>query len=334
MPVAVSICLPNLNNRKYLERRLDSIYAQSFTDWELIVVDSFSNDGSWEYFQQRLSKEPRAQLFQTPPGLYDAWNFAIQQAKGDYIYFATADDTFDPNFLEKTVEVLQKNPDCDLAECNLRVLDESGHEIPDFYAQNSKAGKYYKERLQVAHLRKAPHDGLLHYYGGTVYISITQLLIRKSVFDSHGLYRTDLGPQADFEWGMRIGMKCKVYHIPEYLADWTIHNEQVTSLSATETADAYIKLKSMSRLVELPENFNLRRSEWERGFMLSAMSLELANAPSMLSKLSVLLGWFWKSPRDCIYYIALKLRKQKFQTEDYIRALIQRTGLHDSIESI
>ncbi len=334
MAVAVSICLPNLNNRSYLQRRLDSIYAQTFTDWELIVVDSYSNDGSWEYFQDRLNDEPRARLFQTPPGLYDAWNFAIEQAKGDFIYFATADDSFEPSFLKKTVDILQKNPDCDLVECNLRVLNETDQEIPDFYAKHSKAGKYFKEQLDLAHIRKSPHDGLLHYYGGTVYISITQLLIRRSVFEMHGLFQTDLGPQADYEWGMRVGMHCKTYHVPEYLADWTIHSQQVTSLSDTETVGAYMKLRKMSRLVKLPEDLNLRRSDWERAFTLSALSLELTKAPSLLTKLFTVLVWFGKSPRDCIYYIALKLRKKPFRSEDYIRSLMQKYDLHGHIESI
>ncbi len=48
----VSICLPTLNARRFLEPRMESILAQTLTDWELIVCDSYSNDGTWEYFQQ------------------------------------------------------------------------------------------------------------------------------------------------------------------------------------------------------------------------------------------------------------------------------------------
>ena len=48
----VSILLPNLNTSKYLPARFESIQAQTFTDWETIVVDSYSSDGAWELIQQ------------------------------------------------------------------------------------------------------------------------------------------------------------------------------------------------------------------------------------------------------------------------------------------
>ena len=48
----VSICLPNLNNQRFLEERMRSILEQSYGDWELIVCDSYSDDGAWELLQE------------------------------------------------------------------------------------------------------------------------------------------------------------------------------------------------------------------------------------------------------------------------------------------
>ena len=47
----VSILLPNLNNRRYLDERIDCILNQTFTDWELVIVDNYSDDGAWEFFR-------------------------------------------------------------------------------------------------------------------------------------------------------------------------------------------------------------------------------------------------------------------------------------------
>ena len=61
MKPVVSICLPNLNNRPYLEERLQTILAQTFSDWELIVYDNYSDDGAWELLQaeaQQRAKNP------------------------------------------------------------------------------------------------------------------------------------------------------------------------------------------------------------------------------------------------------------------------------------
>ena len=67
----VSICLPTLNGQPLLTERLESILKQTFWDWELIVVDGFSSDGSWEFFQQHAVAEPRIRLAQAPrEGVY------------------------------------------------------------------------------------------------------------------------------------------------------------------------------------------------------------------------------------------------------------------------
>jgi glycosyltransferase involved in cell wall biosynthesis len=59
MPPAISICLPNLNNRRFLAERLETIFRQTFTDWELVVVDNHSEDGAWHFFQEQAARMPR-----------------------------------------------------------------------------------------------------------------------------------------------------------------------------------------------------------------------------------------------------------------------------------
>lgn len=99
---AVSIILPTLNARKFLEARISSILNQTFRDWELIVVDSYSDDGTWEYLNQlQTHDEQEIFRYQIPRGLYQAWNFGISKARGTYVYIATADDTMKSDCLEK-----------------------------------------------------------------------------------------------------------------------------------------------------------------------------------------------------------------------------------------
>ena len=104
----VSICLPTLNARRFLEPRMQTILAQTLADWELIVCDSFSDDGTWEYFQQ-FKHDPRVRLYQVPKeGLYAGWNECLRRCRGEYVYIATADDTCKPELLEKMVGALGK----------------------------------------------------------------------------------------------------------------------------------------------------------------------------------------------------------------------------------
>ena len=104
----VSICLPTLNARRFLEPRMDSILAQTLTDWELIVCDSFSDDGTWEYLQQ-FKDDARVRLYQVPrEGMYAGWNECLRRCRGEYVYIATADDTMVPECLERMVAALEK----------------------------------------------------------------------------------------------------------------------------------------------------------------------------------------------------------------------------------
>src|SRR5438105_10980103 len=71
----VSILLPSLNAREFLQPRIASLFNQTFTDWEAIVLGSQSPDGTWELFKSSASTDPRFRLHQIPPdGLYAALN--------------------------------------------------------------------------------------------------------------------------------------------------------------------------------------------------------------------------------------------------------------------
>src|SRR5438132_13902087 len=93
----ISILLPCLNARPYLEPRIDSLLAQVYIDWEAIVLDSGSTDGSWEFFKSIASADPRFQLHRIPrEGVYAALNRGIPLATGEFLHFATCDATMAP----------------------------------------------------------------------------------------------------------------------------------------------------------------------------------------------------------------------------------------------
>src|SRR5688572_8802242 len=128
----VSVCLPNLNTRPFLEERVDTILGQTHANWELIVSDNYSDDGAWEFFQQLATADQRVSIAQAPKeGLYPNWNNCLRRAQGEYVYIATSDDTMAPDCLEQMVRALEDNPDCDLAHCSLVVIDEQGNRVQE-----------------------------------------------------------------------------------------------------------------------------------------------------------------------------------------------------------
>src|SRR5438309_7823222 len=107
----VSILLPCFNARAFLEERMDSILVQTFSDWEAIVLDSYSTDGSWEFFTSIASTDPRFRLYQIPrDGVYAALNRGIELATGEFVHVATCDDTMVPEFLTELLRAFTLCP--------------------------------------------------------------------------------------------------------------------------------------------------------------------------------------------------------------------------------
>ncbi len=130
----VSICVPNLNTRPFLEERFETIFAQTLTDWELLVYDSYSDDGAWEYITSVAEHEPRMRAWQGPrEGTPGSWTPCLREARGRYVYIATSDDTMAPDCLEQLVAALEANPGCDVAHCMLRPVDERGELVSDSF---------------------------------------------------------------------------------------------------------------------------------------------------------------------------------------------------------
>ncbi len=209
-------------------------------------MDSYSDDGAWEYFQTRARRDSRIKISQAPrQGIYAGFNNCISRAKGEYVYIATSDDTMSLSFLEVMVKTLDRHPECDLAHCKLKIIDEKGNKHSALVWDKFYCAAYFGKRIDQEHIRFAPHDGLLHCGLRTVYTSITQLLIRRSLFQRIDLFLTNYGSTADFEWDMRASLLANTIHIPRYLATWRVHPHQLTSLDALQSA------KHMTQLLQM-----------------------------------------------------------------------------------
>jgi hypothetical protein len=230
----------------YLRERLDSILRQTFADWEIIVIDGESNDGTWELLSEIARDEPRMRLERArPEGIYPAFNRCVERAEGELIYIATSDDTMAEDCLEKMVRALDHNPDCDLAHCPMKVIGVDGCETQDWWSGNSLFAKSSGDWLQQPHKRIAPHDGVLCLLGDNVYSSVTQLLIRRSLFDRIGFYPTQWGSVGDFHWNLRAGLTASAVHVPDTWASWRMHDEQATAGAALGSLEHEVKIDGM-----------------------------------------------------------------------------------------
>ena len=102
---SVSVVVPVYNAEKYLRQCLDSILSQSFSDWECILVDDGSGDGSAQICDEYANKDARFRTFhQENAGVSSARNFGIEKASGEYLVFLDSDDFLENNCLENLLD--------------------------------------------------------------------------------------------------------------------------------------------------------------------------------------------------------------------------------------
>ena len=255
----ISILLPSLNSRRFLEPRVDSLVRQTFVNWEAIVLDSHSTDGSWEFFRSIAETDSRFRLNQVPrEGLYAALNRGLDLATGEFLLIAPCDDTMAPEFLAEMIDALKRCPDAGIAVCDCLFINQAGHELqaPDMASRLTKRRRNNLLRSGTvrtflpstkqhhANYRPPPHDCLLHFTGRSVYFSLTQLLVRTACAKEAGYFETNVGSAADFRWLVRLTSLTGSVHLPKRLATWRFHGDQL-SLHGDET-----RLGAMSKMCQ------------------------------------------------------------------------------------
>jgi glycosyltransferase involved in cell wall biosynthesis len=307
----ISICLPNLNTARYLPERFESILAQTFTDWECIVVDNFSDDGAWDIIQSYAARDPRfkaTQAARDPQGMYPNWNNCLRRAEGEFIYIATSDDTMRPDCLERLLDALQRHPECAIAHCNLQMIDDQGGPINGIW-ENWDAVKYFGGLMDQSHVRPKGHDSVIACAFYTPYWSITQLLFRRALLEKTGLFEGKWGSYGDMAWQIRAALQTCTVHVPEKLATWRIHPAQASQgekskrdcrdgvfLALVEAALKYADGVSLPSQKSLPAH--LRR------YMVVKMWLELPwkELPSF-RKIGLLMKRFITEPHATIHFV-------------------------------
>jgi glycosyltransferase involved in cell wall biosynthesis len=339
----VSILLPTFNQCSFLTERFESILQQTFVDWELIVVDSHSNDGAWELIQNFARQDQRIRISQTEQkGIYENWNNCLRLAKGNYIYIATSDDTMAPNCLEKMVVALEAYSYCDLCHSVLTAINEKGEKILGWWENNLPA-RFYEDWMDRPHIRYAPYDGILYCGISTVYIGIIQMMIRRSAFDKIGLFRPDWGGESDFEWGMRAALVCNTIHIPEKLAFWRIHGTQSTAKEAYKSAaqkERYLEM--MQSAFQILRQYNpdlyqrLQPQRLEFIYRRQQLRATLQETSSWLQKCIYLYHLLWQQPQFIAQFIYRRLFFPRDQSDDfaYIRGELKRLGLENALQSV
>lgn len=170
----ISIVIPLYNKEKQIEGTLKSVLSQTFSDFEIVIVDDGSTDHSADVVEG--INDPRIRLIrQINSGVSAARNRGIEEAKYELIALLDGDDEWKPNYLETQVELVRKYPQCDVFCCNYEFRDS----------------KYHVTSTTIRKLKFSGSDGLLENYFEVAScshppISSISIVVRKSAIQAVG----------------------------------------------------------------------------------------------------------------------------------------------------
>lgn len=215
MSPLVSIVLPCYNGADFLEQSIDSVIAQTFTDWELIIVNDCSNDNSLDIMLQYAAKDPRIRVINNEVNkkLPASLNVGFAEAKGSYLTWTSHDNRMGETMLEEFVHYLDEHPEIGLVTAN--------------YAAFNKSGKIlYTVSMDDPHLRLPLHNTICYAF-----------MYRREVLDAIGGYNEDLFLIEDYDYWIRIWQKFKIGKIDKVLYYTGVNDKTLTATRKKEIAE-------------------------------------------------------------------------------------------------
>jgi glycosyltransferase involved in cell wall biosynthesis len=209
----VSIGMPVYNGEKYLEQALESILNQTYTNFELIISDNASVDGTGEICQSFARKDQRIKLSRNEKNLGASSNFnkVFHLASGKYFKWAAYDDLLAPDFLAECVAVLDHMPDVVLCFPKSMIIDENGKHLGEHTFEKNMNSPESLDRFRDAVLFPDPFFQL---FG----------LMRPGILSQTGLHGAY--PSADSVLLAELALRGKFYEIPAPLFFPRYHSEQ------------------------------------------------------------------------------------------------------------
>ena len=217
-----SVIIPLYNKAPYIRKALESVLAQTYADYELIIIDDGSTDGSAEIVEAIL-QDPASRLIASSPhrlirqansGVSATRNNGVAQASGDYIAFLDADDWWEPTFLEKMAQLIEDYPAAGL------------------YASNYMYYKPGKTRVAVKNIETGYFNYPKSYYeGGAMPVTSISVVIPHKLLDEVGGFPLGIKLGEDFLLWAKIAMQYKVAFLNEPLAYY--NNDVPVNLRAT-----------------------------------------------------------------------------------------------------
>lgn len=210
LPPRVSIITPTYNRAGYLWVAIESALSQTFSDFELIVVDDGSTDSTPELMAGYVNDERIKYVRQANQGQSVARNYGIELAQGEFICFLDSDNAWVPTKLERTLAVFEENPQRDVVYGDYIVIDAEGSEL------GINRMKRYSGRITPQLI----HDN---------FVSMNTTMTRKQCFTTMGGFDSEDRLAEDYGLWLRFSTRYQFHYLPMVLGYYRIMPDQIST---------------------------------------------------------------------------------------------------------
>jgi glycosyltransferase involved in cell wall biosynthesis len=205
-PPLISVCMPVYNAERYVAQAVESILDQTLGDFEFLILDDGSTDGSTEILRRYAAGDLRIRLTSRPnAGVVRSLNELVDQSRGEFIARMDADDVALPERFARQVEYLRAHLECVLVGSRVRIIDPEGDPLCDWCTMQEH------EVIDSSYLRGEPVTAVSH----------PSVMMRRDAVLAVGKYRPFV--IEDIDLFLRLAEHGRIANLPEPLLQYRIH---------------------------------------------------------------------------------------------------------------
>ena len=305
----VTVLVPNYNHEKYLPLRIESIINQTFTDFELILMDDCSTDGSVAILEQYAISDKRISVIlnnKNSGSTFKQWKKGISLAKGKYLWIAESDDFAELNFLSTLIPILENNPSIALAYTNSNIVDSN----------NKASGTTADWKNTALNTSRWSNDFLVKGIDelnnflsrGCTINNASAVLFRHACIQSAGGVDDSFRYTGDWSLYQKISLIGDIAYIANCLSNYREHVNNASKKSAIDGSQLFERLKCYAYLFRLK---SLNEASHQR--MIKDASAELFSLFNTLLRINPQPKLLIKYINDIIkislrFYIKIQMR--------------------------
>ncbi|MHB8534197.1 MAG: glycosyltransferase family 2 protein [Sulfuricaulis sp.] len=215
----VSIGVPVYNGERYIAETLDSLVAQTYRDFEIIICDNASTDRTQDVCRSYVERDVRIRYVRNAENIGASRNYklALDLSCGEYFRWANSDDLFAPEGLARCVDILDREPSVVLAYPKTKFIDERGNVISEYHDEMHMQSPMASERFAQVMTKLG-------------YVNIIYGLMRATILRKTGLLRNF--PGGDIPLVAELTLYGKFHEIPEFLFYRRLHSKASSSYKA------------------------------------------------------------------------------------------------------